>query len=49
MEKVLCVGIIQYLLKTRSIRLQQEQFAPEAFSVLVIIDILIHVNVLSYM
>lgn len=44
MEKVVPVCVVQYLSQTRYVRLQQKQLAPEAFSVLMIFDILIEIN-----
>ena len=44
MEKVIPICVVQYLSQTRYVRLQQEQFTPEAFSVLMTFDILVEVN-----
>ena len=44
MEKVIPICVVQYLSQTRYVRLQQKQLAPEAFSVLMIFDILIEIN-----
>jgi hypothetical protein len=44
MEKVVPICVVQYLSQTRYVRLQQKQLAPEAFSVLMIFDILIEIN-----
>lgn len=44
MEKVVPICVVQYLSQTRYVRLQQEQFTPEAFSVLMTFNILIEIN-----
>lgn len=44
MEKVVSICVVQYLSKTRNVRLQQEQFTPETFSVLMIFDVLVNIN-----
>jgi hypothetical protein len=44
MEKVVSICVVQYLSKTRHVRLEQEQFTPEAFGVFVIFDVLIEIN-----
>jgi hypothetical protein len=44
MEKVVPICVVQYLSQTRYVWLQQKQLAPEAFSVLMIFDILIEIN-----
>jgi hypothetical protein len=44
MEKVVSICVVQYLSKTRHVRLEQEQFPPEAFGVFVAFDVLIEIN-----
>jgi hypothetical protein len=41
MEKIVPICVVQYLSETRHVRFQQEQFTPEAFSVLMTLDVLI--------
>jgi len=43
-KKIIPICVVQYLSETRDVRLQQEQFTPKAFSVLVTLDILIEIN-----
>jgi hypothetical protein len=43
-KKIVPIRVVQYLSETRDVRLEQEQFTPETFRVLMILDILIEIN-----
>jgi hypothetical protein len=44
MEEIFSICVVQYLPETRDVRLQQEQFTPEAFRVLMILDVLMNIS-----